>query len=161
MTREELQNQGYYSINRLSEILDVDSRTIKKKLATEAPDKIVGKSEYYQLDRVSEILDEASKQGSEKQQLECKKIIAQITNIELRNSELSKKLIPSEEVARSFLMHISKCRSELIKIIDLAPILCGLDANSIKVKLKEGVNAAIEELHNYPIDEPESKTNTK
>ena len=159
--KQELEAKGYYTINKMSQLLNADRRTLNKRLATEEPDYIVGKSSYYELNRVSEILEEASGQGSEKQRLEISKLVAQIENITLRNKEISRTLIPQSDIAKVWTASISQARSELIAIEELAPVLCGLGVNEIKAKLKEAINGVITTLHNCPIDEQESNKDTK
>ena len=116
MTKKDLESKGFYTINRLSEEISSDRRTIKKHLASEEPDHKIGTTCYYELNRVQDILEDASGKGSDKQKLECKKLIAQISNIELRNKELSRRLIPADEVARVWLAHVGKARGILIGI---------------------------------------------
>ena len=153
MTKNDLESKGFYTINRLSELIGADRRTIKRHLASEEPDHKIGATCYYELNRVHDILEDASGKGSDKQKLECKKLIAQISNIELRNKELSRRLIPADEVARVWLAHVGKARGILIDLESLAPSLCGLDATEIKIKLKDAVQGIIEALNANPVDE--------
>ena len=140
--REETDEQGdsCYTINKLSTILSQDRRTLKKYLDGVEPDKINGKLKLYKLSRVTEILEEVSGKGTERQGLECKKLIAQIKNIEIKNDELLNKLIPVEEVSRVWLSHIQKAKATLLGIENLAPVLAGLEVNQIKSKLKTKAN---------------------
>jgi hypothetical protein len=161
MSKKELEAKGCYTVNKLSELIGADRRTLNKRLATEEPDHVFGGKNYYELNRVSEILEEASGKGSDKQKLECKKLIAQIENISLRNDEISRRLIPSDEIAKTFHKHIGKARSELLAIEDLSAVLCGLSAPEIKAKLKEATRGVIKALHETPIDEPEDNKDNK
>ena len=156
MTKNDLESKGFYTINRLSELIGADKRTIKRHLASEEPDHKIGTTCYYELNRVHDILEDASGKGSDKQKLECKKLIAQISNIELRNKELSRRLIPADEVARVWLAHVGKARGILIGMEDLAPALCGLDATEIKIKLKDAIQSILEALNGNPVDEHEA-----
>jgi hypothetical protein len=161
MTKKQLEAKGCYTINKLSEMIGADRRTLNKRLATEEPDHVFGGKNYYELNRVSDILEEASGKGTDRQKLECKKLICQIENISLRNSEISRRLIPSDEIARTFHRHIGKARSELLAIEDMAAVLCGLSAAEIKEKLKEATRGVIKALHDCPVDEPEDTKNNK
>ena len=159
--KEQLEAKGFYTINKLSSLIGSDRRTLNKRLASEEPDHILGRKNYYDLNRVSDIIEEASGQGSNKQKLECKKLVAQIDNITLRNNEISRPLIPQSDIAKVWTASISQARSELIAIEELAPVLCGLDVNDIKAKLKEAIKGVITTLHNCPVDEQESNKDTK
>jgi hypothetical protein len=160
--KQQLEAKDFYTINRLSELIGADRRTLNKRLATEEPDYVLGKSSYYDLDRVSDILEEASGQGSDKQQLECSKLVAQIENITLRNKEISRTLIPQADIAKVWSASVGQARNQLIAIEELAPVLCGLGVNEIKAKLKEAINGVITTLHNCPVeDEQKSNKDTK
>ena len=156
MTKDELKSKGFYSINRLSELISADRRSIKRHLVDEQPDHVHKGINYYELNRVADIIEDASSKGTDKQNLECKKLVAQINNIELRNAELSRKLIPSEEVARVWLANVGKARGILLGMEELAPALCGLDATEIKVKIKDAVQSILEALNACPVDEHEA-----
>ena len=149
-----------YSINKLSEILSVDRRTLTKYLRDIKPDKVNGKIKLYKLGNVVETLGEVGGEKSERQKLECKKLIAQIRQIDLRNDELAKRLIPAEEIQRVWLNHIGKARGVLLKLEDLAPVLVGLNVNQIKAKLKQASESVIAELNEAPTHESESSENT-
>ena len=138
-------------------LLSVDRRTITKHLQGAEPDKQSGKFKLYKLSRVASILEEALGKGSDKQKLECKKLVAKISNIELRNAELGRKLIPSDEVARVWHQHVGKARSVLLGLEEIAPTLCGLDAGAIKEKLKQSTHEVIVALNKCPVDEPEAE----
>jgi len=159
--KKQLEAKGCYTINKLSELIGSDRRTLNKRLASEEPDHVLGKKNYYDLNRVSDILEEASGQGSDKQKLECKKLVAQIENITLRNKEISRTLIPQADIAKVWTASVSQARSQLISIEELAPVLCGLDVNEIKANLKEAIDGVITTLHNCPVDEQESNKDTK
>ena len=159
--KQQLEDKGFYTINKLSELIGADRRTLNKRLATEEPDHVLGKTSYYELDRVGDILEEASGQGSDKQQLECSKLVAQIENITLRNKEIARTLIPQADIAKVWTASISQARSELIAIEELAPVLCGLDVNDIKAKLREAIGGVITTLHNCPVDEQKPDKDSK
>ena len=150
----ELQDQCY-TVNKLSSELGVDRRTITKHLKGKEPDQIKGKLKLYSLSRVSEILQEAAGSGSEKQALECTKLKAQITNLEIRNDELMGKLCSVDSVSRIWSSHIQRAKSALISIEDLAPVLAGLKVNQIKSKLHEAAVDVIKALNENPTGEDE------
>lgn len=161
-SKKQLEAKGCYTVNKLSELCGNDRRTLLKRLAGEEPDYLIGKTSYWNLDRVSEILEEASGQGSEKQQLECVKLRCQIDNLTLRNKEISRTLIPQADIAKVWSASVGQARNQLITIEELAPVLCGLDVNDIKAKLKEAINGVITTLHNCPVeDEQKSNKDTK
>ena len=160
MTKAELESKNYYTVNKLSELTGADRRTLNKRLAGEEPDHIHGGKNYYELNRVIEKLEEASGEGTDKQRLECEKLIAQIRNIDLRNDELAKKLIPADEIQRVWLNHIGKARGALLKLEDLAPVLVGLNVNQIKGKLRQASESVIQELNVAPLNESEPNKDT-
>jgi len=157
MTKEELKTAGLFSCNGLADELGVDRRSIKKHLIDEEADHVQKGIKYYELNRVADLIDDAGSKGNEKQKLECKKLVAQINNIELRNAELGRKLIPSDEVARVWHQHVGKARSVLLGLEEIAPTLCGLDAGAIKEKLKQSTHEVIVALNKCPVDEPEAE----
>ena len=153
MTKQELEAKKLYSINKLSELTGADRRTLNKRLADEPPTYVKGKTKYYELNAVIERLEDASGDGSDKTQLECQKLISQIRNIDLRNDELARRLLPASEVSRKWLSHISKAKGTLLKVEELAPVLVGLDVLQIKEHLKKASLDVIQELNDCPIDE--------
>ena len=155
MTKQELELSNLYTINKLSELTGADRRTLNKRLAGEDADHTQGGKKYYELNRVMDVLEESGGKGSNKQKLECSKLISQIRNIDLRNDELSKRLIPADEIQRIWLNHVGKARAALLSIEDLAPVLVGLDVNKIKGKLKDAAHNVIKELNKCPVDEQE------
>ena len=159
--KKQLEAKDCYTINKLSELCGNDRRTLNKRLAGEEPDYVLGKKNYYNLDRVRDILEEASGQGSDKQQLECRKLCVQIENITLRNKEISRTLIPQADIAKVWSASVGQARNQLIAIEELAPVLCGLGVNDIKAKLKEAISGVITTLHNCPVDEQKPNKDSK
>ncbi len=56
--REQLEAKEFYTINKLSELIGADRRTLNKRLASEEPDHVLGRKNYYDLNRVSDIIEE-------------------------------------------------------------------------------------------------------
>tara|TARA_B100001971_G_scaffold194786_1_gene201098 strand:+ start:399 stop:896 length:498 start_codon:yes stop_codon:yes gene_type:complete len=156
--QQEENENGCYTINKLSTELGVDRRTITKHLQGKEPDQIKGKLNLYRLSRVSEILEEAAGSGSEKHSLECRKLIQQIRNIEIKNDELMSKLCSVDSVSRLWSSHIQRAKATLIQIEDLAPVLAGLKVNQIKSKLHAAVIDVIQSLNENPTGEDGATT---
>tara|TARA_Y100001938_G_C7771521_1_gene273495 strand:- start:2 stop:484 length:483 start_codon:yes stop_codon:yes gene_type:complete len=160
MNKKELESNNFYTVNKLSELTGADRRTLNKRLAGEEPAHVHAGKKYYELNHVIEKLEETSGEGTDKQRLECQKLISQIRNIDLRNDALSKNLIPADEIQRVWLNHIGKARGVLLKLDELAPCLVGLKVNEIKGKLKEAALNVIEELNEAPLDDPQLNQDT-
>jgi hypothetical protein len=56
--KEQLEAKEFYTINKLSELIGADRRTLNKRLASEEPDHVLGRKNYYDLNRVSDIIEE-------------------------------------------------------------------------------------------------------
>ena len=153
---ESLNENDLCTVHRLSLLLGADRRTIGKRLEGIEPDQVKGSRKYYCLGRVREILEQKAESSEERQRLEIQKLTAQITNIEIKNNELLKKLVPQDEIARVWLAHILKAKATLISLEDLAPILAGLDVNQIRTKLHESIVDVIKTLNESPIEKDES-----
>ena len=150
MTKEQLEKKQLYSINKLSLELNVDRRTLKRHLLHESPDYTKGKQNYYSLTRVEEILEEQQGEGSDKQQLECRKILAQIENLNLRNAELEGKTVSVAEVNRLWSLHIQTARTHLIELENVASLVAGKSVNDTKQIIREHVTKVIKALNECP-----------